>query len=274
MDASLALRRTENLMRDTLHQVLSQSAGLEWVNTCGVSAERLARWRERQLEEKKRKGQADPRLIYYADFYDLTTIVRRSWDKGLSNIFHDLKEVEVLLKILDELRNREAHRREFLPFEEQLAAGISGRIRSKITQYYSLMETSDSYYPRFEFAQDSVGNVYSIGEGKSVTSSVKLRPGEEVQFKLVASDPLGEVVEYLVYPNSSEGITAARSGRAQWNETGSFSFEILPEYVGERFIFIAAVRSKREFHAQKEHVIGKIDDKVNFNYEVLPPRCR
>lgn len=272
MDVSVALRRAENLIRDTLHQVLSQSIGPDWTNTCGVSNDRLEKWQERQLEEQKKKGQSDPRLIYYADFYDLATVVRKSWSNGLSEIFLDLKETEVLLKILEGLRNPEAHRREFLPFEVQLASGISGRIRSQITRYYSRMETSESYYPRFEFAQDSIGNTYSIGQGKSITSQFKLRPGDQVQFKLVASDPMGEDVEYLVYPNSIQGVNAARNGELEWSGGGDFSFDIQPENVGKRFIFIAAVRSKREFRAELEHVLGKIDDKIVFEYEVLPPR--
>lgn len=271
MDVSVALRRAENLIRDTLHQVLSLSIGQEWTNTCGVSPERLKKWKERQIEDEKKKGQSDPRLIYYSDFYDLATIIEKSWDKGLSRVFLDKKETETLLKILEDFRNPEAHRREFLSFEVQLAAGISGLIRSKITQYYSTMETSDSYYPRLEFAQDNIGSTYSIGKSKHITSNRKLRPGDEIHFKLVGSDPMGDTIEYFIYPNSRNEIQAIRNGELQWNKTGDFSFEILPEYVGKEFIFVAAIRSKRDHHAEEQHVIGKIDDKITFTYEVFPP---
>jgi hypothetical protein len=272
MDVSVALRRAENLIRDTLHNVLSKSIGTDWSSNCGVSADRVAKWKERATEERRKKGHSDPRLIYYADFYDLRTIIRKSWQNGLAEIFEDLKEVEVLLQILEELRNPEAHRREFLPFEVELAAGILGRLRSRITRYYSQMDTSESHYPRFEFAQDSLGNAYSIGQGKSVTSQGTLRPGDEIQFKLVASDPLGEPLEYIVYPNAKSFVRAAMEQSPKWNRSGEFCFQIEKEYVGQRFIFMAAVRSSREFHADSQHILGPVDDMLSFSYEILPPR--
>jgi hypothetical protein len=271
MDVSVALRRVENLLRDTLQNVLSRSIGDEWTSKCGVAPDRIDKWKERAAEELRRKGQRDPRLIYYADFYDLKTVIRKSWQSGLSEIFGDLKELEALLKILEELRNPEAHRREFLPFEVQLASGIAGRISSQVTRYYSQMETSESYYPRFEFAQDNIGNSYSIGQGKFIASTAVLRPGCELEFKLVASDPLGEMVEYAMYPNAMSVIAGALSGALQWNTTGEFRFEVKEEYVGRDFSFLAAARSRRVFHAEDALVFGAIDDKLFFRYEVLPP---
>ena len=274
MDVSVALRRVENLIRDTLQDVLSKSIGPDWTETCGVAPDRVQRWKERAAEELRKKGQNDPRLIYYSDFYDLRTIVRKNWDRGLSKILEDLKEVEVLLNILEDLRNPEAHRREFLPYESQLAAGIAGHLRTRIIRYYSQMETSQSYYPRFEFAQDSLGSTYSIGQGKSVQSSGTLRPGDEIHFKLVASDPLGELVEYAMYPNCVSVVSQARSSPLQWQQHGDFLFEITSEHVGRQFLFVCAVRSQREFHADSSLVLGAIDDRVDFLYEVLPPRNR
>lgn len=270
MDVSVILRRVENLLRDTLQNVLSNSVGNDWVEKCGVSPDRLEKWRERSTEDLKKRGSCDPRLIYYSDFYDLKTIARKHWNNGLSEILGDLKELEALLRILEELRNPDAHRREFLSFEVQLAQGISGRIQSKIIRHYSQMETSESYYPRFEFAQDSLGSSYSIGQGKTVETKATLRPGDEIHFKLVASDPLGESLEYLIYPNAPSAIS--RRDQFSWNKSGDFSFQIQDDYVENRFIFVALVRSKREFHAEREHVMGTADDKIVFSYEVLPPR--
>ena len=271
MDVSVALRRAENLLRDTFQNVLSKSLGESWLEKSGISNERLNKWKERSLEDQKKRGQSDPRLIYYADFYDLKTIARKNWDNGISEIFGDLRDLESSIGILEDLRNPEAHRREFMPFEVDLASGISGRIRSKITRYFSLMDTGDSYYPRIEFGQDSLGNSYSIGKGRSVESKGTLRPGDEVQFKIVASDPLGEELEYLVVPNSLRSHALGRDGMT-WNLTGEFSFEIAEDYVGRKFIFIASVRSKRKFHAQRDHFVGEIDDQIMFIYEVLPPQ--
>lgn len=55
--------------------------------------ERVAKWRERLSEEKKSlsSGNLDERLIYYADFYDLETIKKKSWDDELKKSFRGTK---------------------------------------------------------------------------------------------------------------------------------------------------------------------------------------
>lgn len=159
-----------------------------------------------------------------------------------------------------------------MPHEIHLAIGISGKIRSEITRHFSKMETSESYYPRIEMAQDNLGNNYSLGSGKSIETQSKLRPGDRLEFKIVGSDPQGQSVEYLVYPNSISTVNDIRTRGAQWNSHGNFSFDITEEYVGNSFWFVAATRSGRAHHAEREHLIGPIDDKVMFKYEVLPPR--
>jgi hypothetical protein len=272
MDVSVALRRVENVLRDTFQDVLSKSIGPDWVSKCGVSEDRLTKWKERAHEDEKKKKFSDPRIIYYADFYDLRTIAKKCWGNGLLEIFEDTKELDVFLCILEGLRNPEAHRREFLPFEIHLAEGIAGKLRSKVTRYYSRMQTHESYYPRFEYAQDSIGNAYSIGQGKSIASQGSLRPGDQLQFKLVANDPLGEEVEYLVYPNAGSAVAKLMAKDQNWSSTGDFSFEIVDEHVGKQFIFIAIVKSNRSYHADKHPVLGGIDDQISFVYEILPPR--
>ena len=132
------------------------------------------------------------------------------------------------------------------------------------------MQTSESYYPRFEFAQDSLGNTYSIGQGKAIVTENRLRPGDEIHFKLLASDPLGEKLEYLVYPNAMSAFANRRN--FEWSNEGEFIFPILEEYVGRTFEFIAVVRSGRTYHAQDDVGAGRVDDQLQFRYEVLPPR--
>jgi len=79
MDVTQALRDTENTLRDFIASVLIQSLGPDWIAKSGVSSERIDKWTERQNIERKRQdtGVVDERLIYYADFYDLKTILKK-----------------------------------------------------------------------------------------------------------------------------------------------------------------------------------------------------
>lgn len=266
MDISESLKSTENTLRDLFHFVLSEKLGTEWIKSCGICEDKLSKWRKRQKEEQENLGYADTRLIYYADFYDLEIILNKNWNNGLSNIFGEKKEINVFLKILHNLRNPDAHRRELLPYQKYLAIGITGKIRTDVTRYFSKMETGDSYYPRIQSIQDNLGNTWSIGNSKSLNTGCKLRPNDLLQFTVSATDPMGDVLEYLVIPCVSpfEG---------KWSKEGNFDVIIKNNYIGEQFFINILVRSPRDYHAINNPVLGhKVDDNVAFMYEVLPPR--
>jgi len=139
-DISQVLKDAENALRDFIALKLSKSLGENWIDQCGVTAERVEKWKERkEIEEKKQRsgGVVEERLIYYADFYDLRTILWHRWAEDFSEVFGKWKEMEAWLGTLEDLRNPEAHRRELLPHQKHLAAGISGEIRTRIVRYRS-----------------------------------------------------------------------------------------------------------------------------------------
>lgn len=68
MSVSESLKSAENSLRDLFNFILSKELGNEWVNSCGVSKERIKRWEERKLVDEQKFGHSDPRLIYYAVF--------------------------------------------------------------------------------------------------------------------------------------------------------------------------------------------------------------
>jgi hypothetical protein len=145
IDITQALKDTENALRDFISSVLQKKFGGNWVEQCGVSPERIKRWQERKVEEEKRQkfGVIEERLIYYADFYDLKTILKKHWVGEFSEGLGDWKTMEVWLDELGRLRDPEAHRRELLPHQKHLAVGIAGEIRTRIVRYRSKQETSE-----------------------------------------------------------------------------------------------------------------------------------
>src|SRR5215210_4649985 len=137
MDVTQALKDTENALRDFIALVLPATLGSDWVDKCGVSAERVAKWRERKRAEEKRQeaGVVEERLIYYADFYDLKTILRKHWAREFAAALGDWKTMEVWLSELEKLRDPDAHRRELLPHQQHLVLGIAGEIRTRLVRY-------------------------------------------------------------------------------------------------------------------------------------------
>ena len=264
MDTSQSLKATENSLRDVISYVLQKQLGGAWLTLSGLSDERVAVWENRRLEEQRRLGRSDPRLIYYADFYDLRSLLRKNWNNGLSAIFDaELREVEVLLSLLEELRNPDAHRRELLPYESQLALGISGKIRSQISLFYNKMQQSDSYFSRIETIQDNLGNSWSVPTTKENQPNRLLRPGDVIEFNVTASDPQGHPILYAAYE-------LLPPFQYSWSESGAFKFEITDEHISESFIFAFAVKSQRPYAATQHHVFGKCDQVKLVSYMVLP----
>jgi hypothetical protein len=262
MDITQALKDTENALRDFIASVLRKTFGEEWIKHCGVSQDRIDIWRERKRTEKKKHkaGVADERLIYYADFYDLKTILKKHWSGDFSKALGDWKTIEVWLSELEKLRDPDAHRRELLPHQKNLALGIAGEIRTRLVRFRSKQETSEDYFPRIESARDSLGTIWVPAEGiiDVIDTELILRPNDAVDFLITASDPLGAELEY--------GIDM-RSVPTAWQKDNNFSIVISDGDIGDYFIVNLYIRSLRKYHARRSY-----DDCVSFRYRVLPSK--
>ncbi|MBW4440682.1 MAG: hypothetical protein KME10_05480 [Plectolyngbya sp. WJT66-NPBG17] len=262
MDLTQALKDTENSLRDFIATVLSKRFGDDWAEKCGVSQQRITAWRERKQVEEKRQvsGVVEERLIYYADFYDLKTILKKHWSLDFSPVFGDWKTMEVWLTEMERLRDPDAHRRELLPHQKHLALGIAGEIRTRLIRYRSKMETSEDYFPRIESARDSLGNTWTYGQTNRSNHLYRLRPGDFIEFIITASDPIGGNLQYAL-------TVTGYHHNPNWQDSNTLSLTIEASHVRRDFGVMLWLRSLREFHA-----IGDYDDSVTFQYEVLPPR--
>jgi hypothetical protein len=260
MDVTQALRDAENSLRDFIAFMLSKS-GEDWLDRCGVPAERIAKWQERKVIEGKRQetGVVEERLIYYADFYDLKTILKKHWSDKFTLVFGDWKTLEVYLTELERLRDPDAHRRELLPHQKNLVLGISGEIRNRIVRFRSKMETPEDCFPRIESARDSLGNIWVPDSHwlKLIDTKATLRPGDVLDFVITATDPEDFQLEYSV-----ESV-----GQTKWQSDPSMQFLITNSHIGRSFYIELSIKSSREYHAKLGY-----DDRVTFQYCVLPSK--
>ena len=265
IDISQALRDAENSLRDFIASELSRSLGSDWENSCGVPAERLAKWKERKEVEAQRQetGVVDERLIYYADFYDLKTILKKHWANVFSAALGDWKTLEVYLTELEKLRDPDAHRRELLPHQKQLVSGISGEIRARIVRYRSKRETSDDIFPRIESARDSLGNMWvpddTFAGGFNVFTEMTLRVGDRIDFIVTARDPEDAPLEYC--------MQFSEMPHTSWQASNSLLLQLTPKHIRRGCGVSLFIRSSRSYHAS-----GWFDAMVEFHYDVLPPK--
>ena len=260
MDVTQALRDTENALRDFIAEVLTRTFASDWVQKCGIAPERINRWRERKEIEVKRQqtGAVEERLLYYADFYDLKTILKKNWSGEFSDALGEFKTFEVWLSELEKLRDPDAHRRELLSHQKHLALGIAGEIRTRLVKYRSKRETADAYFPRIESIRDNYGSLWTPTSIGIVDTGTILRPGDTLEFIITAIDPLGEPLEYSLF---------LRHADLDWQLSNILILSITCEHIQANFEVGGLIRSSREYHASAQW-----DDVKVFRYVVLPPK--
>jgi len=264
MDVTQALRDTENALRDFIAARLEQSLGSDWVNACGVTPERVEKWKARKADEERRQeaGVVDERPLYYADFYDLTTILKKHWQGDFSDAFGKWRRFEVYLDELAAFRDPDAHRRELLPHQQHLALGIAGEIGSRLVRWRSRRETTDDCFPRVESARDSLGNLWLPSGGDPMTicsTGMTLHPGDTIDFVVTARDPEDLPLQYRMTTRTTES--------SEWQDTGTFSLALEERHIGSSLFVELKVKSPRSYHASAD-----FDDHAVFMYTVLPSR--
>ena len=113
------------------------------------------------------------------------------------------RAVRALLKRLDDLRNTIAHGRALVPFEVELASGIAGDVRNRVTLYMTLQDPGGDHFPRIESVTDEFGNVLD-GSLTLKTSNplcqtgVTLRVDDRVRFVCRGTDPQGRDLRWTL----------------------------------------------------------------------------
>jgi hypothetical protein len=258
LDVEAELKRLENSIRDFIEYVLRQKYGRGWIDRLEITPERVARWTERKETESKRLSgeELEDRLLYYSDFYDLRTIIKKHWQDGFAEAFGKLKVVEVLLGEMEKLRDPNAHRRELREHQKHLIAGVSGELRIQMMKYRGKREDADKYFPVLEAVSDSLGNkVSNPSYAQTLQSQHPVRVGDEVEIRAFSTDPLGDDLEFSI----------ARIGQKDWSETNCRTIVFREDDIGRTCDIQVMIRSSRSYHAYSH-----FDDYVQFRYAVLP----
>lgn len=263
INESQALKDVENALRNFISMVLRKKFGENWIDNCGVSQERISKWKERREEERKRRktGAIEERLIYYSDFFDLKEIILNNRDGEIGKALSKKKEIELFMNILNNFRDADAHRRDFFPHQKHLILGLSGEIKSRLIKYRSKQETGEDFFPRIESVKDNLGNTYeSIEEGPQVClTENNLRPGDKLEFIVTATDPKGDDLEYCIH------YYLDPVSQRKWGKKNILEFEIQKKHISSSAYIQIIIKSKREYHARVN-----TDDDVSFQYCVLP----
>ena len=266
MEPTISLKHTENALRGIIEFVMRKAIGDDWIYNCGVDDEVIKKWFVRAEEDQHRLGTMDQRLLFYADFYTIKTLILRNWDRGFADVFGKKKRVEVLLDLMESFRNPDAHRRELLPYHIELVNGIDGWIRTHISRYYMSEENAVSYYAKIDSVATSIGATWSVGQPIQQKLAIKVRVGSRVDVTVTATDPQNRPLNFhcvLLVPGA---VVEKQS------PNGKFSFEVESKHVYNDAILSVGAESDGEYHPKIMHgTTQKVDDQISFIFDILPP---
>ncbi len=268
MDVGDALNVAENALRDVVELVLRKAVGPDWLSTVGVPEDRLAVWRARREEEPRRRpgGEAEQRLLYYADYFHVVELIQKNWEKGFDKCFGNRKRFDVYVDRLGAFRNPDAHSRALMPFEQNLVLGMAGELRQEIGLFLShgAGEDEQEHFARIEEIRDSFGT-RAVGHGlegpRVGEPTLVLRPGDEVSFSGRGWDPEGRPLRWEVWLSNRKERFPLEGTEIEWR------WQIEISDIGEKSAVMFSLESGRPYHRER----GGWDDSVVLTYRVLPP---
>lgn len=238
---------------DTLRRLIIEVIGSEDSSPYKVSAERIKKWKEtRDIELKSYNNVlAEPRLLYYSEFFDLCLIIDKNWELFLP-ILKEKKRFDVFFSEVESFRNTVAHGRNLTLSQENLLSGITSDLKHQITIYHNKNEMKDDFFMRIIKVNDNFGNDLTTINRPYQT----LRVGDELEIFIEANDPKDRKIQYQIYSLIGELDLI--------QDTNRFRFTITKELVAQASIFKVIARTPDSEYINQ--------DSAHLYYTVLPKK--
>lgn len=273
MEPAESLTTAEQALRDVVAAVMFEEHGPDWLEKV-VPPDVLERWRSvRAEEERQRAGHvlAGVMDLSYAFLGDLVELIKKKghWAKLFEPIFGDKASAFALLDLLQRIRRPVDHARPLLPFEEDLASGIAGYLRNRVTIYLSNQDPVGDYYSRIERVEDNFGNAFTHQPGANpdvmevVETPTTLRVGDQVTFRCQGTDPEGRSLTWRL------AVGGQRSEPQIGNEI-DLVWTVSETETGHPHAQISMSHDGR-YHRNINANTG-MDGLVLLHYRVLPPQ--
>ena len=216
----------ENLLRDIIIYHLGSDA-LNYK----ITPERIQIWKaKKDIDDKRKIGLVEDRIIYYSDFYDLKTIILKNWEVFLP-LFGNKKRFEIFFEEVERYRNSIAHGRSLLKSQLLLLEGILYDQKNLRAMYHNKNEMKNDYFIRLNKVSDNLGNIWL--DDLSFNHPV-LRVGDQYEILIEATDPKDREIEYEVYSEDVVNII---------QKENRFNFTIEENFIDDHRTILISVKT-------------------------------
>lgn len=267
MELTSAIAVIETDLRRLVGAVMTQSKGVNWLESSVAEEVRDGLQARREEEAKRRAPIVVPQdLLSYTHFYELRKVITKNWEL-FKPALEDRKEFDVFSDKIEDFRNAPAHSRELLPHELTLLDGIAGTIRARVTTYLSSQDPSSAYYPVLESIRDSFGNEVTLSGHDSYwikQTGLRLQVGDRVTFNVRGWDAQNRELHWRVgsgVAGSDQEVRAPSGQDVQltWVAKDSDVADIV-------FVYVTLTSQGAKYHRHTA-----FDHRACFGYTVDPP---
>ena len=260
-------------MRELIRHAFREVWGAYWIEQVTTIEQRSA-WADRATIDQAHthKGVAQVPAqdhLDFSHFYELLGFADKHWDK-LAAAFGKKAVTFALLKRFEDLRDRVAHGRTLLEFEQELMSGIAGQIRNQVTIYMSTQDPHGEYYPRIdsiidEFGHQIIGGPPASADGELLAgyqTETVLKPGQIIRFRCRGTDPQDRNLVWR--------LTAGHVPREEIAAAGTD--EVVLTWTVDESDVRASISAEIYLSSDgKYHRCNGFDQRAYFRYSVAPP---
>lgn len=225
------------LYENTLKQIIVDVLGTSDETDYKIPNEVKDKWFEKRTFEKEKNDGFlfEKRIIFYADFFDLKTIIDKNWSK-FENLFKNKERFIVFFNEVNQLKNILNLGGTLTKSQEELLSGIVTDLKNSYTIFTNKKNKINDYFIRINSVSDNLGNNWHK-ENSGKNSKPVLTVGDEYELMIDANDPKDREIEYEVYH-------FAGSLRLKQNQN-RFSIKISEDLIGANTILVVKAKTPK-----------------------------
>lgn len=220
------IKQYENTLRQLIISILGDSDESDY----NISKEISEKWFAKRTNAKHKNNGFlfEKRIIFYADFEDLNTIIIENWKLFIPVLF-DKKRFQVFFNEIASFKKIINSGNNLIKSQEDLLSGIVTDLKNAITIYNNKTNLVDDYFISIYKVSDNLGNSWVKS---NITEQLKpvLKVGDAYELLVEANDPKDRKIAYQI---------SHFSGKLRIKqEANRFSFKIDKSLVGQNTMFI------------------------------------
>lgn len=189
------IKSYENTLKHIIIDVIGPSDETNYL----VSEDLKKKWFEkRKLQKEENDGfLKEKRIIFYADLFDLKTIIEKNWDV-FAPIFKNKERFLVFFNEVYQLKNTINLGKELTKSQLELLSGITTDLKNSYTKFSNKKNSRSEYFININSVSDNLGTTWEKSTLQEIKKPV-LKVGDEYELLVNANDPKDREIEYQLF---------------------------------------------------------------------------